>query len=65
MLAPDELVLGVSVGKEARAYPLNAFRPGHCATPENFGTSGDPPTHPELLEWLSSQLVANGWQVKP
>src|SRR5262249_56903331 len=41
------------------------FGQGIAATPENFGTSGEPPTHPELLEWLSSRLVADGWQLKP
>src|SRR5262249_38269426 len=32
------------------------FGEGLVTTPENFGLSGTPPTHPELLEWLSSEF---------
>jgi hypothetical protein len=35
------------------------------ATPENFGLNGRQPTHPELLDWLASELIANGWKMKP
>ena len=41
------------------------FGQGIVPTPENFGAQGQPPTHPELLEWLSCELVANGWRIKP
>ncbi|HMC66520.1 MAG TPA: DUF1549 and DUF1553 domain-containing protein [Gemmataceae bacterium] len=41
------------------------FGQGIVATPENFGVTGEPPTHPELLEWLSSEFVRNGWRIKP
>jgi Protein of unknown function (DUF1553)/Protein of unknown function (DUF1549) len=41
------------------------FGQGLVPTPENFGTSGEPPTHPELLEWLSSEFLSNGWRIKP
>jgi len=34
-------------------------------TPENFGVQGEPPTHPELLEWLSYRFIEGGWQIKP
>jgi hypothetical protein len=40
------------------------FGKGLAPTPENFGRSGVPPTHPELLEWLAGELVANGWRQK-
>src|SRR5262249_3925007 len=32
---------------------------------ENFGLGGEPPTHPELLEWLSDELARSGWRIKP
>jgi hypothetical protein len=40
------------------------FGRGLVPTPENFGKSGEPPTHPELLEWLSSEFAGSGWRVK-
>lgn len=41
------------------------FGQGLVPTPENFGASGVQPTHPELLEWLASRLVAESWRLKP
>ena len=38
---------------------------GIVPTSENLGMSGDAPTHPELLNWLAAELVANRWQIKP
>jgi hypothetical protein len=40
------------------------FGKGIVATPNDFGVQGEPPTHPELLEWLASELIRNGWQLK-
>ena len=34
-------------------------------TPDNFGLTGDKPTHPKLLDWLASELITNGWKTKP
>jgi hypothetical protein len=33
-------------------------------TPSDFGFRGTPPTHPELLDWLSNELIASGWSLK-
>jgi len=37
---------------------------GLVRTPDNFGSKGDPPTHPELLDWLARELVDGGWSLK-
>ncbi len=38
---------------------------GLVATPSDFGNRGERPAHPELLDWLASELIANGWKLKP
>ena len=40
------------------------FGDGLVRTPGNFGLLGDRPTHPELLDWLASRFVEDGWSVK-
>lgn len=40
------------------------FGRGIVRSPNNFGYMGDPPTHPELLDYLASELVGNGWRLK-
>ncbi|MBI1312730.1 DUF1553 domain-containing protein [bacterium] len=34
-------------------------------TTENFGLNGRVPTHPQLLDWLATELIRNDWKLKP
>src|SRR5207248_3479727 len=38
---------------------------GIVSTPSDFGTRGAAPTHPELLDWLASELIRHNWRLKP
>lgn len=41
------------------------FGKGIVATPNDFGVMGEAPAYPELLDWLASEFMANGWKQKP
>ena len=58
-----------------REHPLTArvianrvwhwhFGKGLVGTPDDFGIRGSQPTHPELLDWLASELIQSGWSLK-
>lgn len=40
------------------------FGRGLVDTPSDFGFGGNPPSHPQLLDWLADQLLAQGWSLK-
>jgi len=40
------------------------FGHGIVRTANNFGAKGSKPTHPELLDWLASDFIENGWKIK-
>ena len=40
------------------------FGRGIVSTPEDFGSQGESPTHPQLLDWLACELIESGWSMK-
>ncbi len=40
------------------------FGTGLVKTPEDFGSQGELPSHPQLMDWLATELVGGGWNIK-
>ena len=66
-----ELALAIA----SRANPLTArvlvnrlwmhhFGAGIVTTPDDFGNMAEPPSHPELLDWMATAFVEGGWSIK-
>lgn len=43
---------------------MHHFGQGLVRTPSDFGLRSDPPTHPELLDWLALRFIEDGWSIK-
>jgi hypothetical protein len=67
--------LGLARAIASRDNPLTArvivnrvwhhyFGRGLVSTPSNFGTLGDPPSHPELLDYLAVEFMNHGWSLR-
>jgi hypothetical protein len=56
----NPLVGRVTVNRQWAAF----FGRGIVRTAEDFGFTGDPPTNPELLDWLAVEFVRQGWSLK-
>ena len=44
---------------------MHLFGRGIVATPGDFGSLGEQPSHPELLDWLADDFMQGGWKLKP
>ena len=61
LVSPDNPLSGrVTMNRQWAAF----FGRGLVRTAEDFGYQGEPPSHPELLDWLALELPRQGWSIK-